>query len=455
MGMYTEFTDYLSRHRQEKIQTVTESIIKYPNNKISIQDAFDSVLKEYEPGKFVFVAAGVMEGNEAHKEANLFNTVFGRDGLIMLDFYQSIKNKNVVVAPVNLILDCLCFYAMHQGVQHVGTSEQEIGKIFHEYREPNDPIALELKAQRDWDFPYYGGIDTTFHYIKQLSIFLLHNPKYSVYKVVNKLNSLEYTLQETLELAYEYTKKTIKNNLVHYTRLNDNGIEIQSWRDSYDSISNKEGNLPDFNQDLALLDLQLVAIEAYRDLKTLLPDAKEFEISIHITNLLKGLDTMWVPTIEGGYYAAGIQNNELFDIVTSTNLIALKYDFIDQQTKSAIFNHCYPRLLVENGIATIGTDEHRYHLSGYHTGNVWIFDNVLCYQGLLANGNLEQAELLKSSILNIIKKTNCYPELVGSQDCPNIYIIDVYDVVSNRTNRICQPGQPLQGWSILGVAAIL
>jgi glycogen debranching enzyme len=453
--MYTEFTKYLSTHRQESIQSVTQSVIKYPETKIVIQDAFDSVLKEYSPNKYVFVAAGVMEGNEAHKEANLFNTVFGRDGLIMLDFYQSIKGEGVIKAPENLILDCLCFYAMYQGVEHNSHSEQEIGKIFHEFRDPQDLIALELNAERGWEFPYFGGIDTTFHYIKQLSCFLQHNPKYLEFKVTNKFNSLEYSLLESLIMAYEYTKKTIKNNLVHYSRMNGHGIEIQSWRDSYDSISCKDGSLPDFTQDLALLDLQLIAIESYSILMTLLPDNKEFEISILIKQLLVGLQSMWIELDDGGYYAAGVQQGKLFDIVTSTNLILLQYDFIDADIKVKIFNHCYQSLLVPNGIATIATNENRYHISGYHTGNVWLFDNVLCYQGLLATNHNLEAELIKSKILSIVETTNCYPELVGSLDVPNTCIVDVYDQTANRTNRICQPGQPLQGWSILGVATLL
>ncbi len=453
--MYNDFTKYLSAQRNETIVKVSKSDIIYPQTLIDLQTAFDSILKEFQKGKYVFVAAGILEGNENKEEANLFNTVFGRDGLIMLDFYQSIKHTNKLIVPDNLARSTLEFMASYQGVEHSQASEEELGKIFHEYRDYNDPIAVELAKSRGWAFPYYGGVDTTFHYIKQLSHHLITHPEDKNYNILNHKNSVNYTFEESLMLAYEYTKSTIKGNLVQYHRLNSGGIEIQSWRDSYDSISNHEGELPSFEKDLALLDLQMIALEAYESIKLVMPITKHKEIDILIAKLKQGLELMWVPMEKGGFYGSGIQEDKIFDTVTSTNLILLQSDFITDEHKKAIFDHCYPLLNVTNGIATLGTNENRYHISGYHTGNVWLFDNVLCYQGLISSGYDIEAAQLKSKIINIISQTNCYPELVGSTDVPNQYMIDVLDNDSSRYNRVCQPGQPLQGWTIMAIASLL
>lgn len=449
-------TPYLSKYRHETLVSMTESSILYPKTKISINDAISKIIHEYEPGKFVFTAAGVLEGNEENREANLFNTVFGRDGLIMLDFYNRIEDKSKFNFPKNIDLDMLEFYAKYQGQKENIYSEEEAGKIFHEYRDSTDPIAVELKKERGWKFPYFGGFDTTFHFILQLSNFLSKNPEYKNYTIENKFSNVHYTFEECLDMAYQYTKQTIKDDLVQYKRKNKNGIEIQSWRDSFDSISTHEGLLPDFNQDLALLDLQIVAINAYEALLSVISQEEVVELTVHIASLQKGLNKLWVHVDpENGYYASGIQNGLKFDSVTSSNIFLLSLPYISESHKRMILNYAYPLLKVTNGISTLSSLDNRYHISGYHTGNVWLFDNAYCIIGLESYREYEKAQLIKDCFFTILNKTNCYPELVGSNDVPNKYIIDIKEIDIKPTNRISQPGQPVQGWSVLSAAFLL
>jgi glycogen debranching enzyme len=460
---------YLSEFRNEKILEITESSIQYPQTRIDLQTAFDSVIREYEPKKYAFLAAGVMKGNEKGKEANLFNTVFGRDSLIMLGFLRAIKNnykfnsKNIkLTIPPSLEKDTIIFLAQYQGQTFNTSSEEEFGKILHEYRDPTDPIAIELFEERGWVFPYFGGIDSTFHFVEVLSKYLIENPQDLEFKVLNLNSQITYTLLEVFHNSIKYCLSKIENGLVKYTRLNSSGIEIQSWRDSYDSISDHSGLLPDFKIPLCLLDIQLVAIESLMSASQLSLLLGNLELYSLITETYNNMNIslikeLWVDIDQdNGYFAMGSQmvegKNILFDAVSSSNLIALKYGFVPVELKFKIFNYCYPLLKVKNGISTIATNENRYHISGYHTGNVWIFDNVLCIIGLLSMNKLNEAKDINDCIDSIIDTTNCYPELVGSFDTPNKCIIDVLDLSSNQHNRICQPGQPLQGWSVLSYA---
>jgi glycogen debranching enzyme len=458
---------YLSTYRNETLIQSTQSNIIYPQACIDLQTAFDSVVKEYEPNKYAFLAAGVMQNNETDKESNLFNTVFGRDSLIMLGFLRSIKifcrlnpNNPIVIIPPSLERDNIVFLAQYQGQKFDSASEEEFGKILHEYRDPTDPIAIELYEERGWVFPYFGGIDSTFHFVEVLSKYLIDNPQDLDFKVLNLNSNTQYTLHQVLNNAIKYCLSKIDNGLVKYTRLNSKGIEIQSWRDSFDSISDHNGLLPDFSVPLCLLDIQLVALESLLSashLILMLGDIELYSQLMDAYNLmnLKLIEELWVNVDkDNGYLAMGSQIIEgkkvLFDSVSSSNLIALKYDFIPISLKYMIFSHCYPKLKVANGISTLSTLENRYHISGYHTGNVWVFDNVLCIMGLLKINKIAEAKEITECIDLIVSTTNCYPELVGSIDIPNSMIIDVLDVSSGNNNRICQPGQPLQGWSVLG-----
>jgi glycogen debranching enzyme len=462
---------YLSSKRKETIVKATKCEIQYPKSLINMQDAVDSIIQSYDGKRNTFLAAGILVDNEQLEHANLFNTVFGRDSLIMLDFLRIIEHKNEFYPkskkaklPKNLERDVLFFLASYQGQETNPNSEEVFGKILHEYRKPTDPIAIQLNAERNWEFPYFGAIDSTFYFIKSLSIYLKKNPKQKNRKILNQLSGKEYTLLQCLINATNYSISMIKDGLIQYSRTNSQGIEIQSWRDSYDAVSDSMGRLPDYDVPMCLLDIQLVAIEAFEEVSSLfllLGEIIKYTAVQNLSNKLKiGLNKeLWVNVDdENGYFAMGMQmvdgKKRLFDCVSSSNLIILAKNFVSPAKKAKIFNYCYPKLRVKNGIATIATDEERYHSSGYHTGNVWIFDNILAIFGLLAFHKMDEARDVLSCIDRIINETNCYPELVGSDDTPNQYIIDIQDEIDGNRNRISQPGQPMQGWSIMGYLAI-
>jgi glycogen debranching enzyme len=458
---------YLSKHRNEKIVNVKKAEILYPNERVELQKAVDSILQKYGNSKHTFLAAGVLLGNEENKEANLFNTVFGRDSLIMLDFLRMIEDKNnfnpdskKVDFPPNLEHDILYFLAQYQGQKSNPNSEEEFGKILHEYRPKDDPIALELLKEKGWEFPYFGAIDSTFYFIKLLSDLIIKHHSFKDEKVINLLSNIEYTILDCLNNAVEYSKTLIRDGLVYYKRTNNMGIEIQSWRDSYDSVSSKNGLLPDYTKSICLLDIQLIAIESYKSISKLYLYLGEIEkytkISELYNKLIVSLDkNLWV---NDGFYAMGLQEQNgiklVFDVVSSSNLNLLNLDFIDASKKEKIFEYCYPKLKVDNGIATLSKEEVRYHASGYHTGNVWIFDNVYSVLGLISIGKINECKEIEKNIDSIVNTTNCFPELVGSYDLPNKFIIDVKDEHDDTTNRVSQAGQPLQGWSILSYIAL-
>lgn len=49
------------------------------------------------------------------------------------------------------------------------------------------------------------------------------------------------------------------DGLLTYRRLNPRGIENQTWRDSWDSLSHADGGMPDRDRPVAALDVQVLA----------------------------------------------------------------------------------------------------------------------------------------------------------------------------------------------------
>jgi glycogen debranching enzyme len=450
----TKTNDFISKKRHEELLRVTDAGINYPQTKLTLDKALNSIIQKNLNLKYYLLAGGLLEGNEGIREANLFNTVFGRDSLIMLGFIRINQNEDVLGLEIRE--DVLTFLATYQGQITNPNSEQEPGKIIHEYRNKNDNIALELNKERGLEFPYYGAIDSSFYFIKELVLLLQEKPELRQKEYINHISNKLYTLENSLMMALDYCCSLCNNQdgLIWYQRSNKMGIEIQSWRDSYDSVSNFKGELPDFNKPLALLDIQAIAIEAFELASKYL---KNNHLEEFVTKTKLGLESLW--NSKKNCYNMGCQklvDGSLleFDTISSSNLLLLDKEYVPNQNKKLIFENCFNKLKVKNGIATIEKEANRFHQSGYHTGNVWLFDNVLCFISLQKYGALNEAKFIEKCIDRILLETNCYPELVGSEQILNQQIIDVYDHQDKRENRICQPGQPLQGWTVMAVLAL-
>ncbi|HYW90836.1 MAG TPA: hypothetical protein VFB50_23905, partial [Chloroflexota bacterium] len=93
---------------------------------------------------------------------SLFHCLFGRDAIRMamdlLDDFPAVAHGTLLEL------------ARLQGVAHDATSEEEPGRMLHEFRYPDDPHAVRL-AERGWTFPYYGAVDTTPQWVNLLAAY--------------------------------------------------------------------------------------------------------------------------------------------------------------------------------------------------------------------------------------------------------------------------------------------
>lgn len=114
-----------------------------------------------------------------------------------------------------------------------------------------------------------------------------------------------------------------------------------------------------------------------------------------------------------------------------------------------------PGLLGETGLRTLSKDHPAYRPGGYHTGSAWPMDGVFSSRGLFRHGFDVEARMISQKVKGAIESFGGYPEFFRG-DYPEHGLIStsVIDVTRNGANgeeifnRIVQPPQIMQGWTI-------
>ena len=112
-----------------------------PANRPPINDAINMILGS-EHGYEVPFAAVPLREHQGMPAQNLYNCLFGRDSLIISDLLFAVKP--------HLRLNVISALALNQGKVFNADSEEEPGRIAHEVRSADDPVAHKLTAEGAW-----------------------------------------------------------------------------------------------------------------------------------------------------------------------------------------------------------------------------------------------------------------------------------------------------------------
>jgi glycogen debranching enzyme len=114
--------------------------------------------------------------------------------------------------------------------------------------------------------------------------------------------------------------------------------------------------------------------------------------------------------------------------------------------------------LAEGGIRTLSERERRFRPRAYHNGNVWGFDTYLISLGFARRGFHDEAQELQRRLVASCRATHRLPEFVaGGEPGTDLIakrIVDVFDSANRRVNRIEQPPQEIQAWTVAAMVAI-
>jgi glycogen debranching enzyme len=443
-------------------EVVANTLVLRPNDPVfdqrtrpNLENAINLIIGEQRGYTIPFASISL----EIHKdlpEQNLFRCLFGRDALLIADLLS--KDRP------NLIESVISALASVQGINEVALSEEEFGRIAHEVREPGDPRAQSLMVGGQWVFPYYGSVDATLIWIRSIARVSKHNQKF--------LN----TIIEGKEIGARVIDGTIwvlnrlstPSGLIESRRSNPNGIENQVWKDSGDSYMHADGTLATGTSTASIetvaetFDALIAAAtiqEMYPSLDWPMSPAELRKKAEVVRELL--FKHMWLEN----RFALGTERNEqgqqiAFDSQASNqgrlldSLILEGSDFRSyKETIAAEITG--DGLLGPTGLRTLSCHHIAYRGGGYHTGSAWPMDGVFAARGLLRQGFKDESREISTRIKNSIESIGGYPEFFRG-DYPEQGLISskIIDVVINDagkfgpTNRINQPPQLIQGWTI-------
>jgi glycogen debranching enzyme len=313
-----------------------------------------------------------------------FMTMFGRDSI--LTSLQALPFTSELAATT---LQALGDW---QGTRVDDFRDEDPGRILHEMRYGELP-AFEERPHS----PYYGSADAT-------PLYLVLLDEYERWTGDRRLvHDLEYEARAALNWIDEYAD-LMGNGYISYQRRNEKtGLENQCWKDSWDSISYRDGRLAGFPR--ATCELQGYAYDAKLRTARLAREVwkdPQFasELEKQAADLKRRFNRdFWIADRE--YFALALDSDgEQVDSLSSNIGHLLWSGIVDKSKAKAVARQLLgPRLFSGWGVRTLAEGEGRYNPIGYHVGTVWPFDNSFIAWGLRRYGFKEEAARIAAGIL--------------------------------------------------------
>jgi glycogen debranching enzyme len=313
-----------------------------------------------------------------------FMTLFGRDSI--LTSLQALPFTPELAATTLMAL------GERQGTVIDDFRDEDPGRILHEMRY-GEMTAFEERPHS----PYFGCADATPLYVILLD-------EYERWSGDTRLvKSLEYQARAAINWIDEYADLQ-GNGYIAYQRRNEKtGLENQCWKDSWDSISYRDGTLPGFPR--ATCELQGYAYDAKMRAARLArlvwkDPAYADRLEQEAADLKRRFNRdFWVA--DRGYYALALEaDGRQVDALTSNNGHLLWSGIVDRSKAKSVVSHLMgPKLFSGWGVRTLAEGEGRYNPIGYHVGTVWPFDCSFIAWGLRRYGFKQEAAKLAWGIL--------------------------------------------------------
>lgn len=416
------------------------------------------------------LAALPREEANAPEHLRLYEAVFGRDSLrAAIDLIPSypLLARSTIIALASM-----------QGVTYNTAREEEPGRIIHEARDASDPIALRLSQKLGWGWPYYGSVDSTPEFIRTLTAYtqLSEENRAFLSETYIDRSGTERTIAHALESAIEWIISRQAANdegLIEFHSPLVHGIENQVWKDSWDAYHHSDGTLANHANGIASIEVQVTTYDALIDAAELFEDilddnGRATQLRFRAAHLREAILTYFWTEDNGGYFVLGTDRDDHDNLrqlkIKTSNMGHVLNSRIVKGNEPAILymreavarQLATPELLAAGGIRTLARDEFRYRPGAYHNGSVWLWDTHHIAKGLRRHGYVDQANDLDDRILRVVESTRLFPEYVrGEQDtiALNQDVVILWDEAAHRENKIEQPPQEIQAWTVAAILA--
>ena len=310
-----------------------------------------------------------------------FMTVFGRDTIITC--------LQTLVFGTELARSALETLASLQATEDDPTRDAEPGKIVHELRRG--------KAAERWFDRYYGTVDATPLYLILLS---------EVWRWTED-NALVQALKPNALAALEWIDRygdLDGDGFVEFEKRSEHGLDVQSWKDSFDSQRFHDGRIA--RAPIAPAEVQGYVFDAKRRLAELAREAwRDTALAARLEQEASELkqrfdDAFWVEE-RGGYYALALDADKRPVDSLCSNLGHLLWSGIVATPR---IDAVVDRLMSDElwsgwGVRTMSTGDAGFNPLSYHCGTIWPHDNSLIAWGLARYGRWNEAHRIVRSML--------------------------------------------------------
>jgi len=375
------------------------------------------------------IAARATDANSGEAALRLFEIVYGRDSLMAAlfvgDLFPLLREATVL------------YLADYQGQRYDAWHEEEPGRIAHMIWNPNRDTNL--------GYPYFGTVDATPHFISAAMHAIQARPTF------------EGEIRDALAAAVAWLLRRLASDnlgLLSHQRVNPGGIANQVWKDSWDSMSHADGTVANHAAPVASLEAQALAYDA-------LVEVGELHAADRLARSVE--KHFWL----GDFYAIGVDRDPATGAPRPLSTRASNMGWLlrsrlldgreDRQRRivELLFSD---EFLAESGVRTLSNREVRFRSRSYHNGTVWPHDNYLISLGLEQRGFVDEAQELRRRLASFCRATHRFPEFVGGggpDEAPfTKRIVDVYDTINDRPNRIEQPPQEIVCWTVAAMVAV-
>ena len=325
-----------------------------------------------------------------------FTTLFGRDALI-------VSLQSLAFRP-QIAIETLGVLAARQATAVDDWRDAEPGKILHELRTGEMARAGELPFS-----PYYGSVDST-----PLWLILL-GETFDWTGDRGLLDRYWPNALAALRWIDEWGDRD-GDGFVEYERRSPRGLINQGWKDSADSVRDREGRIA--RAPIALAEVQGYVYDAKQRMSRLAQIRGEEELATRLATEANALrarfeEAFWLP--DRGFYAMALDADKRpMDALASNPGQCLWTGIVAPDRAGAVVEKLLdPALFSGWGIRSYGAGQPGYNPIGYHTGTVWPHDSSIIAAGMKRYGHHDQANLLIGRILEAAQQFPAYrlPEL--------------------------------------------
>jgi len=309
-----------------------------------------------------------------------FSCPFGRDGLIaaleFLPFFPQVARGT------------LEFLAFYQGKKVEQFTDEEPGKILHEFRTGEMAHCNEIPF-----IPYYGTADATPLFIIALEEYMRWTND------VAFLERLWPNAEAAARWLIDYGDRD-GDTFIEYHCASGKGLSNQGWKDAWDAVTHSDGRIA--RSPMALCEVQGYAYAAYCAMSRLarrLHKPREAALWKQVAATLQDnfLRHFWWEQ-EQTLYLGLDENKEQCAVVSSNAGQCLWTGIVPEDRASQVISRLMRNDMFSGwGMRTLSTQARRYNPMSYHNGSVWPHDTALVGAGFARYGAKEEAgQLLKS-----------------------------------------------------------